>query len=200
MPKTQNAFAFRDFNAEKILQRPFFKGFHFNGSETDAQILQSLTATDDDTIDDMEEKLHVIKATHVKLESYRQLIDKHSKRCDGYNKRKAATLGVRLSELKRFAPSLEYFTASLDCIQLADKLTQLYYELEKQIQERYRKDFAARLKQARTAAGFTQRQLGERIQISPNGYSQYESGRREPSLPTLSRLLKVFSAEQLFGR
>ena len=197
--KRQNAFALRGYNRARILQRPYFKSFHF-GSATDTEILQSLKAADDDSIDDMENKLVIIKATHERLGQYERLIDKHTKRCDRYNKRKAAALGVTLSELKRFAPTLEYFTTSLDCIELADKLVKHYYELEKQIQERYRKEFSLRLRQARIAAGLTQRQLGELIQISPNGYSQYESGRREPSLPTLSRLLKVFSAEQLFGR
>lgn len=195
--KRRNAFAFRNFDRARILQRPFFKSFHFDRA-TDTEILEKLKAADSDSIDDMENKLVIIKATHDRLGQYQRLIDKHTKRCARYNERKATTLGVTLSELKRFAPTLEYFTNSLDCIELADKLTKLYYELEKQIQERYRREFVARLKQARQAAGFTQRQLGELIQISPNGYSQYETGKREPSIPTLSRLLKVFSAKQLF--
>ena len=196
--KTQSAFSFRDFDGERILQRPFFKSFKFNG--TDTEILESLKATDSDSVDDMEEKLQTIKTAHDRLEKYRQLIEKHSKRCDRYNKRKAAAAGVTQSELKRFAPTLEYFTAGLDCIELEDKFVKLYYALEKQIQERYRRNFAARLKKARQAAGLTQKQLGDMIQISPNGYNHYESGKREPSISSLFRLIKIFSAEQLLGR
>lgn len=201
MPKRQNAFAFRSFDAEKILQRPPFKEFNFYSTKTDAEILQSLKVTDSDSIDDMEEKLHVIKMTYERLGKYRRLINRHYQtRCDKYNKRKAAALGVKITELKRPARTLEYFTEELSCLELIEKFGKLYYEVEKQIQARYRKEFAERLKRARKAAGLTQKQLGDMIQTSPNGYSQYETCKREPSISTLFRLLKIFSAEQLLGR
>ena len=201
MPKTRNAFAFRDFDAEKILQRPFFKGFHFDAEKSDAQILQSLKVADSDSIDAMEEKLHVIKATHDRLGKYQRLINRHYQtRCDRYNKRKAAALGVKVGDLKRPARTLEYFTEELSCLELIEKFGKLYYETEKQIQAQYRVEFAARLKRARKAAGLTQKELGDMIQTSPNGYSQYETCKREPSISTLFRLIKIFSAEQLLGR
>lgn len=189
--KRQNAFALRGYKGEKILQRPFFKSLKLPAA-MDAEILSALKIADSDSVDDMEAKLHTIKATHNRIEEYRRLIERHTRRCDKYNK--------KVGEKKRTAVITDYFTATLDCIELAEKFAKLYFETERKIQERYRREFSARLRQARIAAGLTQRQLGELIQISPNGYSQYESGRREPSLPTLSRLLKVFSAEQLFGR
>lgn len=199
--KRQDAFAFRDFDRTRILQRPFFRSFKFDGAKTDAEILETLKAADSDSVDDMEKKLQAIKATHDRLGKYRQLIEKHSQSCDRYNKRKAVSLGVTLSELKRFAPTLEYFTATLDCVELADKLAKLYYGLEKRIQERYRRDFAARLKQVRTAAGLTQRQLGELVQISPTGFASYEQAKSDPSIPTLIRLAKILkiSGNQLLG-
>ena len=201
MPKTRNAYALKGFDSERILQRRYFRDFHFDADKTDAQILQSLTVAETNSINDMEAKLKTIKAACERLERYRQLIRRHYQtRCDRYNKRKAEALGIKVTELKRSAPTLDYLSAELSCIELEGKFDELYFETEKQIQRRYRQEFSARLKKARKAAGLTQRQLGELIQISPNGYSQYESGRREPSLPTLSRLLKVFSAEQLFGR
>lgn len=200
--KSRNAFAFRDFDGARILRRPFFKNFYFDFNKSDEEILESLKAADSDSIDDMEEKLHTIKATHDRLENYRRLLNKHTRRCDRYNKRKAEALEIKVSEIfsQRHAPTMEYVSAELECLELMEKFRRLYYDLEKQIQERYRREFAARLKQARLKAGLKQKELGELIQISPNGYSQYESGRREPSLPTLSRLLKIFTAEELFGR
>ncbi len=201
MPKTRNAYALKGFDSERILQRRYFRDFHFDADKTDAQNLQSLTVAETNSINDMEAKLKTIKAACERLERYRQLIRRHYQtRCDRYNKRKAEALGIKVTELKRSAPTLDYLSAELSCIELEGKFDELYFETEKQIQRRYRQEFSARLKKARKAAGLTQRQLGELIQISPNGYSQYESGRREPSLSTLSRLLKVFSAEQLFGR
>lgn len=197
--KTQSAFAFRDFDGERILQRPFFKSFKFNG--TDTEILESLKATDSDSVDDMEEKLQTIKTAHDRLEKYRQLIEKHSKRCDRYNKRKAAAAGVTQSELKRFAPTLEYFTAGLDCIELEDKFAKLYYALEKQIQERYRKEFTTRLKQARLKAGLKQKELGNLVQVSPQGFSLYERGERDMPIHTVIRLAKVLniSGDEILG-
>lgn len=198
MPKTKNAVAFRDFDATRILQRPYFKEFNFDSTNSDAQILKTLKAANLDTVDDMEEKLHVIKATYERLEKYRRLINRHYQtRCDKFNKRKAATLGVKVSELKRPARTLEYFTAELRCLELIEKFGKLYYETEKLIQARYRKEFAERLKRARKAAGLTQKQLGDMIQIKVTTFSQYETGQRDPSIPTICRLSKILSAEKI---
>lgn len=199
MPKTKDAFAFRDFDAERILQRNFFRELNLP-EMTDEEILQSFKAADENSIDVMEEKLHTVKATYERLEKYRRLINRHYQtRCDKYNKSKARALGVKVPELKRAAPTLDYFTAELSCIELIDKLGKIYCELEKQIQRQYRLDFSARLKKARIAAGLTQKQLGDLIQISPNGYGQYENGKRDPSIPTIFRLLRILPAEQLLG-
>ena len=191
MPKTQNAFAFRDFNAEKILQRPFFKGFHFNGSETDAQILQSLTATDDDTIDDMERKLRTIEKVQEKLVDFYHFIGRHTKRCSRCFRREENNDKVVLG----------YFYASLDCVELTKRISTLYDGVEKQIQQRYRSEFAKRLKQARRTAGLTQRQLADMVQISPTGFASYEQAKSDPSIPTLIRLAKILklSESQLLG-
>ncbi len=49
-------------------------------------------------------------------------------------------------------------------------------------------DFAERLKQARLKANLSRKELGDTINLSPNGYGQYESARREPSLLTLKKI------------
>ena len=88
MSKTKNAFAFRDFDAERILQRPFFKNFYFEPDKSDAEILQSLNNVTDDSVDSWEKNLYVIKAIHDRLEKFRQLINQHNeKRLDKYNKK-----------------------------------------------------------------------------------------------------------------
>ena len=194
--KRQDAFAFRGYNRARILQRPYFKSFHF-GSATDTEILQSLKAADDDSIDDMENKLIITKATHNRIEEYRRLIERHIRRCDRYNK----ALGVKVGEMKRTAVITEYFTATLDCIELAEKFARLYFELEKQIQERYRKEFAARLKQERLKVGLTQKELGDRVQVSPLGISRYERVERDIPIYTVIRLAKALnlSGDQILG-
>ena len=52
--KTKNAFAFRDFDSTRILQRPFFKNFYFEPNKSDAEILDSLSESTEDSIDSLE--------------------------------------------------------------------------------------------------------------------------------------------------
>ena len=59
------------------------------------------------------------------------------------------------------------------------------------IQQRYRDIFANRLKQARQEKRLTQKELATAVEMSQNGFQQYEGARREPSLTTLIRLSKV---------
>ena len=47
------------------------------------------------------------------------------------------------------------------------------------------------LKQARHRAGLTQTQLGQRAGVTQSVISAYESGQRQPSLPTLLHLLRA---------
>lgn len=196
----KHAFALRGYDRLRILQRPFFKSFHFP-TGTDTEILQTLKAGDEDSVEVMEDKLHTIKATHNRIEEYRRLIEKHTARCDRYNKQKAAASGLKLSELKRFAPTLEYFSARLDCVELAEKFAKLYFETEKKIQRKYRQEFTARLKQARQSAGLKQKELAELVQVSPQGFSLYERGERDIPIHTIIRLAKELklSGDEILG-
>jgi uncharacterized protein len=49
----------------------------------------------------------------------------------------------------------------------------------------------ALLREARTGAGLTQRELARRARVSQSVISAYEAGRRQPSLPTLARLIEA---------
>ena len=132
MSKTKNAFAFRDFDAERILQRPFFKNFYFEPDKSDAEILQSLNNVTDDSVDSWEKNLYVIKAIHDRLEKFRQLINQHNeKRLDKYNKKKSKSEKIRITELQRPAPVMEYFSASLSVLELMNKFKMLYRNIEK---------------------------------------------------------------------
>lgn len=73
--KTKNAFAFRDFDSSRILQRPFFKDFHFDTDKSDAQILESLNNVTNDSVDAWERNLYIIKATYERLFRFRRLIN-----------------------------------------------------------------------------------------------------------------------------
>ena len=61
--------------------------------------------------------------------------------------------------------------------------------------------FSERLKGIRKESGMTQKDVYERLGISPNGYASYEQGRTEPNVETIVQLCKIFevSADYLLG-
>ena len=194
--KTKNAFAFRDFDSTRILQRPFFKNFYFEPDKSDEEILQSLNYVTDESVDSWE------KAIHDRLEKFRQLINRHNeKRLDKYNKKKSISERVKITELQRPAHIMEYFSASLSVLELMNKFKILYRNIEKKIQVHYRKEFANRLKQIRQDLGLSQRQLGDLINISPQGFSFYERGERDVPVHAIIRLAKALNmnGNQILG-
>ena len=200
--KTKNAFAFRDFDSTRILQRPFFKDFHFDADKSDTQILESLGIITKDSIDFLERNLYVIKATHERLFMFRRLINRHNEnRLDKYNKRKSQSQDVKITELQRPAPVMEYFSASLSVLELINKFKQLYCEIEKKIQVRYRKEFGNRLRRIRQDLGLTQAKFGDLVQVSPQVFSLYERGEHDVPIHTIIRLAKVLnmSSDQILG-
>ena len=130
--KTKNAFAFRDFDSSRILQRNFFKNFYFDSDKSDAEILDSLNNATDDSVDSWEKNLYAIKAIHDRLAEFRHLINRHNeKRLDTYNKKKSKSENVKITELQRPARVMEYFSASLSVLELINKFKNLYRDIEK---------------------------------------------------------------------
>ena len=200
--KTKNAFAFRDFDSSRILQRPFFKDFHFDANKSDAQILKSLSIVTEDSVDSWERNLYVIKATYERLFRFRRLINRHNeKRLDKYNKIKSKSQDVKITELQRPAPVMEYFSASLSVLELMNKFKKLYSEIDKKIQIRYRKEFGTRLRRIRQDLGLTQAKFGDLVQVSPQVFSLYERGEHDVPIHTIIRLTKMLdmSSDQLLG-
>ena len=108
--KTKNAFAFRDFDSARILQRPFFKNFYFASDKSDAEILESLNKETEDSADSWERRLYSIKAILERLAKFRHLIDRHNEtRLDKYNKKKSEAKGITITELQ--CPAQGYFFA-----------------------------------------------------------------------------------------
>ncbi len=67
--------------------------------------------------------------------------------------------------------------------------------------EEYQKIFIERLKKYRKAAGLTQKELGELVQVSPMGMSQYARCKRDIPTHTLIRIAKILnvSTDELLG-
>ena len=189
-------YAFRDFDSRRILQRPYFKRFREEyqiEDKPDERILETLKATEENSLDVLESRLKAIKIAHTLLVGFHNLINRHEARLNRYNKRAA--------ENQQGAPMIEYFTAELDVMELMNKFADAYLELEKHIQKKYREEFTARLKKARKKAGLTQRQLGDLVEVSPQVFSRYERGERELPIHTVARLAKVLklSGDQILG-
>ena len=127
--KTKNAFAFRDFDSARILQRPFFKNFYFESDKSDTEILDSLSESKKDSVDTLERKLYVIKAVIERLRAFRHLIDRHNKtRLSKYNKKKSKS---KKDKIQRFVPVMEYSNASNNILELINKFEKLYCDIEK---------------------------------------------------------------------
>lgn len=51
--------------------------------------------------------------------------------------------------------------------------------------------FANRLKEARKKVGFTQKQLADKLKITPAMIAQYETGKRKPRMDTLNKIADI---------
>lgn len=204
LPKTKYAFAFRDFDHNKFLQRPLFKFVEVDGEyflkdnlHGDGEIFESLKATDD--VNQNEQHLKKLQVIYEKLVYYQfKLIDKiHIPRLIRFKR------ATKNPELRKRAGDLQEkydeYAAIITMIQTSVRNN--IADLEKIIEQQHRKIFAQGLKQARKKFGFTQKQLAEKIGKTQNAINLYESGQREPPLTTLIRLARALnqSTDNLLG-
>lgn len=68
--------------------------------------------------------------------------------------------------------------------------------------EKYLRNLPLNLKQLRKSAGFTQKQLADKLGITYQSYQAYEYGKTLPSLPIILSVVEIFdvSLDSLFGR
>ena len=64
------------------------------------------------------------------------------------------------------------------------------------------KVFSERLKELRLKKGLTQTELGEKVGVKQNTFTNWENGKREPSFENLIKLADLLevSIDWLFGR
>ena len=185
MPKTRNAFALKDFDETKILQRRFFKQFNLS-NQADDEILKLLQATADDDVDTMEQKLSTIEKILDKLVDYQHFIGCHLKRLGRC--RFAKTHPQRNDEIV-----IKYFSAEIKTAELIKKVSLQEENTEKKIQKKYRDIFTANLRKYQKASGLTQKELGEQVKASPTVISRYLHGERDIPIHTLIRILKALN-------
>lgn len=167
--KTKNAFAFRDFDKEKILQRPFFKKFKFDADKSDEEILQDLCSLDVTSLDTMEQHLNSLSALIYHTGDYLKLITRHAKRLECYQQaiadkifkdENADIVTLRAKHMKAQEIYYAYSVAAGEIQKFfREKLGRSFRPLENKFQDARRNIFAVRLRQARKSAGLTQEQL-----------------------------------------
>lgn len=209
--KTRDAFAFRDFDGKRILQRPYFRQFGFSDA-SDEEILATLKVTDEDELASLEEKNQRLNDIFYRLKNFHALIMRHNnERLTSYHRslRKKlidadaadtlsfqAKIGREQSLMTSYV--LDFAMAVMD---LMSTVQNLWQASEKALQAAYRRQIGERIKQAREQAGLSRRELGDAIHISPAGYAYYERGQRDVttiSLIRIARTLKV-SSDWLIG-
>ena len=218
MPKTRDAFAFADFDATKILQRPFFKAwrerYEIRTDETDSAVIHSdsvmLDFVDGDTEKEKLQKaerynqqlrelcnlllkLHNMITRHAneRLEPYRRAVQA---KIDA-EKNPCQSLQARINREQGLVSDyvLGIAMAVADLHAAAQKR---YQDSEKNLQAEYRRRFGERLRQAREAAGLSRKELSAETNISVNAINYYENGQREPSLTGLKRLARTLRKTQ----
>lgn len=220
--KTKDAFALRNFDETKILQRLWFKDFNLPiGSDEDVLLsflnvfekpvagitpsgyLKVITPNQEGYLVGAIENLETITRLGDRTVFYEALLERHMIQLNAIQKsfvEKFMATEERIYKEKfiRATDLLKRYRMVLNSTTaLRQKITfkvQMLKELfEKDFRQRF---FGSRLKQARKTAGLTQAELAERVGLkSYNPVTQYERGISDPSLPTLFRLATALNVK-----
>ena len=189
MPKTKDAFALRDFDDQRILQRPYFKDFNFPVA-SDERILLSYDITRCPNAAIMNQKFDELREVYTAVAKYRRLILKQRKKlnlvCKRYREKNDE---AKIERSAGLILKYNWFEEACELFEL--KFGSYFVTGEQEIETQTRREFSERLRQARKDAGLTQKQLAAKIGMSQGGYTQYENVGREPSLTTLAKLSRT---------
>ena len=183
--KTQNAFALKDFDEKRILQRRFFKDFKFDADKTDEEILSKLSH--DVSTRSQQDLEKIFDILIERLERYRRAVaDKivEDKTADVEILREKYDIEQKLA--KYYQLEIYFDVDNL----LRERLAQAFRAVDDELKFSYRKIFADRLKLARQEKGMNQKDFGASVGLTQRAISNYEVGIREPSLATLARFSK----------
>ena len=195
--KTRDAFALKDFDEKKIFQRAPFKVFNLTDSNDEAVLAEISNFADLDAAT-MEARLTELKTIHERLLVYRQRIKAHRARL----KRLFVEYKSGSAQAERAAHRLRNYNWFEEATELlALKFGKIFFDAEKAIDARRKKEFGTRLKQERQKAGLTQAELAKKLGSAPSTVANIEQGRVDAPTSTLIRLCKALncSADKLLG-
>lgn len=215
MLKTKGAYAFRDFDAQRILQRPFFKKirteYKIGAAQTDEEILKTLNATDDDSARTIRRKIDCLQDLRNVVDGYINRISRHADRLSKYRQEISNRIIMdenadikalrarhkRASELenKYRGSAVQYGDEDFKCsgvmwLIIGKLLNRIIIQQERLdgLQTHYRKIFASRVKKARKEMTLTQAELASRLNLTQRAIGNYELGTNEPSIAMLVKL------------
>jgi len=188
--KTKNAFALRDFDEQKFLQR------QLNACGLSDRAL----IKPDGNVDDFDDLLRTRQA-YLKfcdnLFQWRQRLNRHGDRLGKYSAilgRLIATTdddALKPKSARVNALSERYAAIAKTIIDAEKKATVMRDQVDVAQRNYCLKIFARRLKETRKSLRMTQRAFGEIFGLSQRGYSDYEQSLREPSTSMLKILARI---------
>ena len=210
MPKTKDAFAFRDFDGERILQRKFFRQLNLPCG-TDNEILNRYRqrwAVRDLSAKECGEQAAELRKICSKTFQYLEKISAHCTKLEKL-KNKCADVVAKTSGEKglKTIRRIYYLRESYGDFSTAIfNLCGILSEFEESFSNRYnalcRAEFGNRLRETRRSKNLTQAQLADLVGgVSRNAIQKYESGVADISLPNLCKVTKILgvSADSLLG-
>lgn len=197
--KTHDAFALAGFDEKRILQCPFFKSLNLPADD-DAEILKSFDVSMCKTAAEMEQKLDDLRKLDLAVKKFRQLIKNHRRRLRSMfaelDRRSDETKQTKLDRLAALLMKYNWYCETAELFNL--KFGSLFVEGEKALDRQYRKEFGRRLKAARQAAGLTQMDIAQLLNITRNSWQKYESGGADISLPNFYKVIKTLGISSKF--
>ena len=217
MPKTKDAFAFRDFDGEHILWQRLhdylFKDDtlsdiydqyeDFGSDEYVLDHVQSLASNDMDNDNFGSAEFYAEWLKKLLREVDRRVVTRicrHVGRLEAVNRKFNAiflsTDDVPLEsvrrQMRRVNNLLNSYSGFLVAAEaLTAKIQDAIDDIEFSLKSQFTTAFPARLREARKKAGLTQKQVADKLGMTQGAYTQYENQRREPSITTLCRLSRI---------
>ena len=194
--KQHDAFALRNFDEERILQRKFFWQLELPVG-TDEEILDAFNVSSLKDSEAMTARLDDLRGLKAKVAAYtKRILNHHAKLEKFFDKAGDDKEKFRVWQLRQRYADVVHLLGNLQT-----NFNHIEQVGEKNLDEQRKREFATRLKQARRTAGLTQLDVALKLRQSAAGYASYEQGKNEPSIAMLIRICEVLgtTTDKLLG-
>lgn len=184
--KTEDAFALKNFEEERILARKYFRAVVGDLRGTDDDILSSFAATNARTSSDLAANVDALRRIKGLGARYIQRLLNHELKLERIERRRKTTDSCRLWQLQQF-----YLARIQSCGELQRRISRLIVEGQKLLPKFFNRELGERLRRAREAIGLSRREVAAELGMSFQILGHYERGERELSPYTLTKLAAI---------